>query len=47
MSMACRLARYLGTDIVGARRVYQRLTETRDISDDGASQIVDLAEAVG
>ena len=32
---------------VGARRVYQRLTETRDVSDDGASQIVDLAEALG
>lgn len=42
-----QLARYLGTDIVGARRVYQRLTETRDVSDEGASQIVDLAEAVG
>jgi Zn-dependent peptidase ImmA (M78 family)/DNA-binding XRE family transcriptional regulator len=42
-----QLARYLGTDIVGARRVYQRLTETRDVSDDGVSQIVDLAEAVG
>ncbi len=42
-----QLARYLGTDIVGARRAYQRLTETRDISADGASQIVDLAEAVG
>ncbi len=42
-----QLARYLGTDIVGARRVYQRLTETRDVSDDGASQIVDLAEAMG
>jgi Zn-dependent peptidase ImmA (M78 family)/DNA-binding XRE family transcriptional regulator len=42
-----QLARYLGTDIVGARRVYQRLTETRDVSDEGASQIVDLAEAAG
>jgi Zn-dependent peptidase ImmA (M78 family)/DNA-binding XRE family transcriptional regulator len=42
-----QLARYLGTDIVGARRAYQRLTQTRDVSDDGASQIVDLAEAVG
>lgn len=42
-----QLARYLSTDIVGARRVYQRLTETRDVSDDGASQIVDLAEALG
>jgi len=42
-----QLARYLGTDIVGARRVYQELTETRDVSDDGAPQIVDLAEAAG
>jgi Zn-dependent peptidase ImmA (M78 family)/DNA-binding XRE family transcriptional regulator len=42
-----QLARYLGTDIVGARRAYQRMTETRDVSDDGASQIVDLAEALG
>jgi len=42
-----QLARYLGTDIVGARRAYQLLTETRDISADGASQIVGLAEAVG
>ena len=42
-----QLARYLSTDIVGARRVYQRLTETRDVSDEGASQIVDLAEAAG
>ncbi len=42
-----QLARYLGTDIVGARRAYQRLTQTRDVSDEGASQIVDLTEAVG
>jgi Zn-dependent peptidase ImmA (M78 family)/DNA-binding XRE family transcriptional regulator len=42
-----QLARYLGTDIVGARRAYQQLTETRDVSDEGTSQIVDLAEAVG
>jgi Zn-dependent peptidase ImmA (M78 family)/DNA-binding XRE family transcriptional regulator len=42
-----QLARYLGTDIVGARRAYQALTETRDVSDDGALQIVDLAEAAG
>jgi Zn-dependent peptidase ImmA (M78 family) len=42
-----QLARYLSTDIVGARRIYQRMTETRDVSDDGASQIVDLAEALG
>ena len=42
-----QLARYLGTDIVGARRTYQQMTQTRDVSDEGASQIVDLAEAVG
>jgi Zn-dependent peptidase ImmA (M78 family) len=42
-----QLASYLGTDIVGARRAYQELTETRDVSDDGAPQIVDLAEAAG
>jgi Zn-dependent peptidase ImmA (M78 family) len=42
-----QLARYLSTDIVGARRMYQRMTETHDVSDDGASQIVDLAEALG
>ncbi len=42
-----QLARYLGTDIVGARRLYQKLTQSRDVSDEGASQILDLAEAVG
>jgi transcriptional regulator with XRE-family HTH domain len=42
-----RLARYLGTDIVGARRAYQKLTETGDVADDGSPQIVDLAEAAG
>ena len=42
-----QLARYLGTDIVGARRAYQELTETRDVSDDGSPQIFDLAEAAG
>lgn len=42
-----QLARYLGTDIVGARLAYQELTETRDVSDDGSPQIVDLAEAAG
>ena len=41
-----QLARYLGTDIVGGRRVYQELTQTRDISDEGAVQILDL-EAIG
>lgn len=42
-----QLARYLNTDIVGARRTYQELTETRDVSDDGSLQIVDLSEAAG
>ncbi|MGH3276564.1 MAG: ImmA/IrrE family metallo-endopeptidase [Streptosporangiaceae bacterium] len=42
-----QLARYLGTDIVGARRAYQELTETRDVSEDGIPQIVDLTEAPG
>jgi Zn-dependent peptidase ImmA (M78 family)/DNA-binding XRE family transcriptional regulator len=42
-----QLARYLGTDIVGARRAYQDLTETRDVSEDGSLQIVDLNEAAG
>lgn len=42
-----QLARYLGTNIVGARRAYQDLTETRDVSEDGSLQIVDLNEAAG
>ena len=42
-----QLARYLGTDIVGARRAYQELTETRDVSEDESLQIVDLNEAEG
>lgn len=42
-----QLARYLNTDIVGARRAYQQLTETGDVSEDGSPQIVDLAEAAG
>ncbi len=42
-----QLAQYLGTDIVGARRAYQQLTETGDVSEDGSPQIVDLAEAAG
>lgn len=42
-----QLARYLNTDIVGARRAYQELTETGDVSEDGSPQIVDLAEAAG
>jgi Zn-dependent peptidase ImmA (M78 family)/DNA-binding XRE family transcriptional regulator len=42
-----QLARYLKTDIVGARRAYAELTETRDVAEDGSPQIVDLAEAAG
>lgn len=42
-----QLARYLSTDIVGARRAYQDLTETGDVSEDGSPQIIDLAEASG
>jgi Zn-dependent peptidase ImmA (M78 family)/DNA-binding XRE family transcriptional regulator len=42
-----QLARYLGTDIVGARRAYQDLTKTGDVSEDGSPQIIDLAEASG
>lgn len=38
-----QLARYLRTDIVGARRSYQELTATRDVAADGSAQIVDLA----
>ncbi|WP_203718960.1 XRE family transcriptional regulator [Asanoa siamensis] len=38
-----QFARYLRTDIVGARRSYQDLTASRDVADDGSSQIVDLA----
>jgi Zn-dependent peptidase ImmA (M78 family)/DNA-binding XRE family transcriptional regulator len=40
-----QLARYLGTDIVGARLAYQKLTETGDVADDGSPQVIDLAEA--
>jgi len=42
-----QLARYLHTDIVGARRAYAELTETADVAKDGSSQILDLAEAAG
>lgn len=42
-----QLARYLNTDIVGARHAYQQLTGTRDVADDGSPQILDLAEAAG
>ncbi|HET8661769.1 MAG TPA: XRE family transcriptional regulator [Micromonosporaceae bacterium] len=40
-----QLARYLHTDVVGARQAYECLTATHDITDDGAVQVVDLAEA--
>lgn len=42
-----QFARYLHTDIVGARRTYTALTETADVGSDGSPQILDLAEAVG
>lgn len=42
-----QLARYLHTDIVGARRAYAELTETADVTSDGSPQILDLAEAAG
>jgi Zn-dependent peptidase ImmA (M78 family)/DNA-binding XRE family transcriptional regulator len=37
-----QLARYLDTDIVGARAAYQALTTTSDVGDDGMAQIFDL-----
>jgi len=37
-----QLARYLGTDIVGARQAYRDLTATSDIGDDGTAQVFDL-----
>lgn len=40
-----QLARYLHTDIVGARREYEHLTSTNDVSEDGLLQIVDLTES--
>lgn len=40
-----QLARYLHTDIVGARREYGRITGSYDVSEDGSLQIVDLAES--
>ncbi|MGH3300990.1 MAG: helix-turn-helix domain-containing protein [Streptosporangiaceae bacterium] len=42
-----QFARYLRTDIVGARRAYADLTETADVASDGSPQIIDLAEATG
>ena len=42
-----QFARYLRTDIVGARRAYAGLTETADVASDGSPEILDLAEAAG
>lgn len=42
-----QLARYLQTDVVSARRAYQELTASGDVSEDGSPQVVDLTEAVG
>lgn len=42
-----QFARFLNTDVVGARRTYQQLTETGDVSEDGSPQVVDLTEASG
>lgn len=42
-----QFARYIGTDIVGARRAYADMTETADVTSDGSPQILDLAEAAG
>jgi Zn-dependent peptidase ImmA (M78 family)/DNA-binding XRE family transcriptional regulator len=42
-----QFARYLRTDIVGARRAYAELTETADVGSDGSPQILDLADATG
>jgi Zn-dependent peptidase ImmA (M78 family)/DNA-binding XRE family transcriptional regulator len=39
-----QFARYLGTDIVGARREYERLTATHDVADDGSARVVNIAE---
>lgn len=39
-----QLARYLHTDRVGARSLYESLTATRDVAADGSAQIIDLAE---
>lgn len=37
-------ARYLETDIVGARHEYERLTATHDVADDGSTRVVNIAE---
>lgn len=37
-----QFARYLRTDIVGARRAFAELTETADVAADGSPQILDL-----
>jgi len=38
-----QLARYLRTDIVGARLLYRELTASRDVAEDGSARIVELA----
>jgi hypothetical protein len=42
-----QFARFLRTDIVGARRACAELTETADVASDGSPQILDLAAAAG
>ncbi|ATY13506.1 MULTISPECIES: helix-turn-helix domain-containing protein [Actinomycetes] len=41
-----QFARYLGTDIVGAREEFERLTSTTDVGDDGEMQVLDLLDGV-
>jgi Zn-dependent peptidase ImmA (M78 family) len=40
-----QFARFLHMDVVSARRAFERLTATRDVSDDGLEQIVDLMQS--
>jgi Zn-dependent peptidase ImmA (M78 family)/transcriptional regulator with XRE-family HTH domain len=40
-----QLARYLHTDIVGARRLFHELTATCDVAEDGSLQVLDLLGA--
>lgn len=42
-----QLARYLGTDLVGARLAFAQMTETADVTPDGSAQILRLAGAAG
>ena len=42
-----QFARYLHTDIVGARRAYAGAHRDRRCASDGSPQILDLAEAIG